>query len=83
MITSTQANSGRILLAYHAKGCLCLYESLQQVPEVRQHHQKANRRAHSDDGSMAFNSIRVGHHGPIPNNDETAEVLSGRYRLLY
>jgi len=32
---------------------------------------------------VGFYSIRVGHHRPIPNNDEIAEVPSGRNRLLY
>ena len=43
MITSAQANSGRILLAYHAEGYLSLCQSLQQMSEVQQHHQATNK----------------------------------------
>ena len=35
---STQVDLGKILLAYHAKGCLNLCQSLQQMLEVQQHH---------------------------------------------
>jgi len=83
MITSTQVDSSRILLAYHAEGCPSLCQSLRQMPKVQQHHQIANGRAQPDDDPMAFYSIGIGNHGPIPNSDETTEVPSGRHRLLY
>ena len=41
------------------------------------------QRVYSDDSSVAFCSMEVKHHGPIPNGGKKIEVTSGRYRLLY
>ena len=83
MVTSAQANSGRILLVYHAEGYLSLCQSLRQMSEVQQYHQTTNRGVYSDDSSVAFCSKGVKHHGPIPNGSKIVEVTSGQYRLLY
>ena len=82
-VVGVQADLGWILLAHHAKGCLSLCQCLRQMSKIRPHHQIANRRAHPNGGPMAFSLIRVGHHRPIPNSDETTEVPNGGQRLLY
>ena len=83
MVIGAQADSGWILLAHHAEGCPSLFQSLQQMSKVRPRHRTANRRAHSNDGPVAFRSMGIRYHGPIPNSDEITEVFSGRHRLFY
>ena len=82
-VTSAQADSGRILLAYHAEGCPSLCQNLRQMSEVQQHHQTTNKRAHRDDNFVAFCLMGVRHYGPIPDSGKITEVPSGRYKLLY
>ena len=54
-----------------------------QMSKVQQRHQTANRRAHPNEGPMAFRSIGIEHHGPIPNSNETVAVPNSRHRLLH
>ena len=42
-VISAQADSSRILLAYHVEGCPSLCQNLRQVSQVQQHHQTPNR----------------------------------------
>ena len=42
-VISAQADSSRILLAYHVEGCPSLCQNLRQVSQVQQNHQTTNR----------------------------------------
>ena len=53
------------------------------MSKVQQGHQTANKSTHPNDGPMAFRLMRIGHHGPIPNNNETVEISNSRHRLLH
>ena len=55
----------------------------QQMSKVQQRHQTTDRRAHPNDGPMAFRSMMIGHYGPIPNNNEIVEVPNSWHRLLH
>ena len=83
MVVGVEINPSRVLLANHVEGCLCIRQRVRQVSEIWQPYQATDKGAHPDDGPMAFHSVGVRYHGPIPNNDQTVEVLSSQYRLLH
>ena len=70
-------------MAYHVERCPCICQNLRQVLEVWQPHQTTNRGAHSNDGPIAFRSMRVGYHGPISSSNQTIEIPCSRHRLLH
>ena len=39
--------------------------------------------AHPNDVPMTFRSMGIGHHRPIPNSNETAEIHKSWHRLLH
>ena len=82
-VISAQTNPSGILLAYDAEGCLCICQSLRQVPEIWQPNQVTDRGAHPNDGPMAFHSIKVGYHGLVPNSGHIVEISSNQYKLLH
>ena len=55
-----------MLLAYYAKGCPGLCQSLLQMSKVQQRHQTANRRAHPNDGPWPFAQWELDIMGPFP-----------------
>ena len=70
-------------MAYHAERCPCIRQSLRQVPKVWQPNQATGRRAHPNDGPMAFRSIGVRYHGSVPTSGQTFKVSSSWYKLLH
>ena len=53
------------------------------MPKIQQHHSTAVRRVDTYDNPMVVPSVRVRHHGAIPNSGAIAEVLDSRHRLLH
>ena len=53
------------------------------MPEVWQPNQVTDGGAHPKEDPMAFHSMGVGYHGPVPNSSQTVEVSSSQYRLLH
>ena len=83
MITCTQVDPSRILLAYNDEGCASLCLILRQMLEVQQFHQAAVRKTDTYDSTLAVRTMGTRHHGPIPDGDPTAEILGSRHKLLH
>ena len=53
------------------------------MPKVQQHHPTVVRRVDPYDSPIAVRSVRVRHHGAVPNSGAIAEVLDSGHRLLH
>ena len=66
-IVSAQVYPSLVLLANYAERHISLRQSLRQVSEVQQFHQKIIQRTNTHDGPLAISSMGTRHHGSLPD----------------